>query len=71
MSGRMKMLVITAFGSAAALCALPVLAQAQESAWYAGGSVGQAKAKDWCNGLAGTGASCDDQQVVELQVLKL
>lgn len=38
--------------------ASPVLAQ--DSAFYIGAAAGQAKAKDWCNGLSGPGISCDD-----------
>src|SRR5689334_13737483 len=37
------------------------LPAAAQNAFYAGGSIGQATARDFCNGLSGPGVSCDDQ----------
>ena len=34
---------------------------AQNSGFYAGGSIGQSQAKDACDDLGGTGISCDDK----------
>src|SRR3954468_143142 len=45
---------------AATALAGPALAQAQESGAYAGLSIGQSKAKDACEGVPGSGISCDD-----------
>ena len=42
-----------------ALVAVPVVAQ--DSGFYAGGHIGQSKAKDACDGLAGAGVTCDDK----------
>ena len=44
----------------AAGLALPAMAQVGMNGWYVGASIGQAKARDACNDLAGTGLSCDD-----------
>jgi OOP family OmpA-OmpF porin len=35
-------------------------AMAQDKGWYVGGALGQVKAKDFCNGLAGGSVTCDD-----------
>jgi OOP family OmpA-OmpF porin len=35
-------------------------ANAQDKGWYVGGAVGQGKAKGFCDGVSGTGVSCDD-----------
>lgn len=51
-------------GIMAAATALPAAAQMSApslSSAYVGVSIGQSKAKDWCNGIAGTGVSCDDE----------
>lgn len=34
---------------------------AQDNGFYIGGAIGQAKAKEACEGIAGTGISCDDK----------
>lgn len=34
---------------------------AQSSGFYAGGAIGQATVKDFCEGISGTGISCDDK----------
>lgn len=52
---------VVVFGLAAATFALPAAAQLRATGLYLGGSLGQAKAKDFCNGLSGTGVSCDDK----------
>lgn len=55
----MKMKLAVLAGAAA--LAVPAAGMAQtgpESGWYAGGSLGQASAKDACSGVPG--ASCDD-----------
>jgi OOP family OmpA-OmpF porin len=59
---KQKKLLLTAALTAA--MALPAAAMAQargDAGFYLGGSIGQTTAKDWCNGLAGSGASCDDK----------
>jgi OOP family OmpA-OmpF porin len=38
----------------------PAAAQQQDRGFYAGASLGQSKAKSSCDGLAGTGISCED-----------
>ena len=53
--------LIAAFGFAVtAGLALPAIAQVSMKGWYVGASIGQAKARDACNDLAGTGISCDE-----------
>jgi OOP family OmpA-OmpF porin len=37
------------------------LAQAQETAWYAGASIGQMEAKDTCSSVTALGVSCDNK----------
>jgi OOP family OmpA-OmpF porin len=55
-----KAAAIGIVSAAAAGFALPASAQTSMNGFYVGATVGQATAKDWCNGLGGTGASCDD-----------
>lgn len=43
-----------------ALVLASAAAAAQDKGFYAGGAIGQTKAKDFCDGLGGTGISCDD-----------
>src|SRR5690349_18520882 len=50
--------VIALVGLAASAFTLPAAAQ---NAFYAGASIGQSTARDFCNGLSGPGVSCDDQ----------
>lgn len=52
-------LAILGFAAATAF-SVSALAQAKESAWYAGAAIGQSKAKDGCSGVAGVGISCKD-----------
>jgi len=59
----MKKLVFAA--ALAAAMTLPAVASAQmrgdqATGWYVGASVGQAKAKTACDGLSGSGITCDD-----------
>jgi OOP family OmpA-OmpF porin len=51
---------IAVFAISASAFALPAAAQMNMSAFYIGGSVGQAKFKNAC-GSVGAGASCDDK----------
>ena len=51
---------IVALGIMAGAMSAPALAQVSASNVYVGVGIGQSKAKDWCNGIAGTGISCDD-----------
>ncbi len=46
--------------AAAAFIAGPAFAQSKLGGFYVGAHIGQTKAKDFCDGLAGTGISCDD-----------
>lgn len=52
---------VVALGLAAATFALPAAAQLRATGFYLGGSIGQAKAKDFCDGVGGPGVSCDDK----------
>ena len=52
----MKRITVAFLGAAAMALALPAAAQMSMSSAYVGGSLGQSKFKDACNGLA----SCDD-----------
>ena len=51
-----QLLVLTA----ASFLAFPAFAQSPDSGFYVGGHIGQAEAKDACDGLA-AGVSCDDK----------
>lgn len=53
-------LVILGVASAAAFAG-PALAQAQDTGFYAGVTIGQSEAGDTCTGISGTGVSCDDK----------
>ena len=55
--------ILATLGFAAAAFAGSALAQnaTQETGAYAGLSIGQSKAKDFCSGTAGSGLSCDDK----------
>lgn len=52
--------VIALVGLVTAAFTLPANAQ-NPNAFYAGASIGQSSAKDFCNGLSGPGVTCDDQ----------
>jgi OOP family OmpA-OmpF porin len=54
----MKKATIASLAGAVALAASQA-ALAQDAGWYLGGSIGQATAQDWCNGV-GPGVSCED-----------
>jgi OOP family OmpA-OmpF porin len=58
-----KAAVIAALTGVAIACAAPAaFAQTQaDRGWYVGGSLGQSTAEDACDGLGGTGISCDDE----------
>jgi OmpA-OmpF porin, OOP family len=56
----MKALIAVLGFTVAAGFALPAGAQMGMSNVYVGATIGQSKAKDACNDLAGTGISCDD-----------
>lgn len=47
--------------TAASFLAFPALAQSPDSGFYVGGHIGQAEAKDACDGISGPGISCDDK----------
>ncbi len=51
---------IAVFAITASAFALPAAAQADKSAFYLGGGIGQSKAKDWCSGTGGF--SCEDKK---------
>lgn len=48
--------------ASAMLVAVPALAQDQ--GWYVGAHLGEAKAKDACDGVSGPGISCDDKDTM-------
>jgi OOP family OmpA-OmpF porin len=52
--------VIFAALLAAGFISAPVFAQQSKASWYAGGSFGQSKANDACDGASELGFSCDD-----------
>jgi OOP family OmpA-OmpF porin len=59
-----KKSVIAVLGLSASALALPAAAQMAApsmSAFYIGGSLGQSKANDFCDGTSGSGVSCDDK----------
>ena len=48
----------------ATVMAAPAVSVAQargDTGWYLGGHIGQSQAKDACNGVGGSGVSCDDK----------
>lgn len=47
--------------TAASFLAFPAIAQSPDSGFYVGGHLGQAEAKDACDGVSGPGISCDDK----------
>jgi len=52
---------VAALGLAAAAFALPAAAQMSAGNLYLGASIGQSSAKDFCDGLSGSGVNCDDK----------
>jgi len=53
---------VAAIGFAAALAALPAVAQVSMSGVYVGAGIGKSKARDWCTGAGSLGVSCDDKK---------
>jgi opacity protein-like surface antigen len=63
----MQKLLSVLIGAVAAITSLPAAAQMRSDPaatnWYLGGSVGRAKAKDFCGRIGGAATACDDTDV--------